>query len=131
MLVPNPKGGYSFLKGIAPYSAGVVANTDFEIERARMAKPLPVAESFARLDTHLARLGRPPQALCGMELRSPSPFTFSGFSDFNASYIHLLEKRNILVRRLEPRSPDECRARDRRAVRAGRVCFFVHHTVAG
>jgi hypothetical protein len=102
MLVPNFAGGYSFLKGIAPYSAGAVANTGFEIERARMAKPLPFAEAFARLDTHLARLRRPAQALCGMELRSPSPFTFKGFNDFNAGYVHLLEKRNILVSGLNP-----------------------------
>jgi hypothetical protein len=102
MLVPNPKGGYSFLKGIAPYSAGAVANADFEIERARMAKPLPVAEAFARLDAHLVALGRPPQALCGMELRSPRPFTFQGFNDFNAVYVHYLDKRNILVGGLNP-----------------------------
>ena len=102
MLVPNPKGGYSFLKGIAPYSGGVVANADFEIERVRMARPLPVAQAFALLDAHLAARGRPPQALCGMELRSPSPFTFQGFNDFNAGYVHYLEKRNILVSGLNP-----------------------------
>ncbi len=102
MLVSNPKGGYSFLKGIAPYSAGVVANTDFEIERARMATPLPIPEAFARLDAYLAALGRTPQALCGMELRSPRPFTFAGFNDFNAGYVHLLEKRNIFVNGLNP-----------------------------
>src|SRR5580658_1515688 len=102
MLVANPKGGYSFLKGIAPYSAGAVANADFEIERARLAKPLPLAEAFVRLDAHLAALGRTPQALCGMELRSPRPFTFKGFNDFNAGYVHLLEKRNMLVGGLNP-----------------------------
>jgi hypothetical protein len=102
MLVPNPQGGYSFLKGIAPYSAGVIASPDFEIERVRLAKPLPVAEAFARLDRHLAGLGRPAQALCGMELRSPRPFTFKGFNDFNAGYVHFLEKRRILVGGLNP-----------------------------
>jgi hypothetical protein len=102
MLIPNPKGGYSFLKGIAPYSAGAVASAGFEIERARLAKPLPVPQAFARLDAHLATLGRPPQALCGMELRSPSPFTFKGFNDFNAGYVHFLDKRNILVSGMNP-----------------------------
>ena len=102
MLVVNPKGGYSFLKGIAPYSAGVVANVDFEVERARLSKPLPVADAFARLDAHLTTLGRPSQALCGMELRSPRPFTFDGFNAFNAGYVHFLEKRNILVNGLNP-----------------------------
>jgi hypothetical protein len=102
MLVPNPQGGYSFLKGIAPYSAGVVASAGFEIERARLAKPLPVAAAFARLDAHLSALRRPPQALCGMELRSPQPFTFAGFNTFNASYVHFLEQRRILVDGLNP-----------------------------
>jgi hypothetical protein len=102
MLVPNPPGGYSFLKGIAPYSGGVVANPDFQIERARLAKPLPVGEAFGRLDTHLAALNRPAHALCGMELRSPSAFTFQGFNDFNAGYVHFLEQRKILVNGLNP-----------------------------
>jgi hypothetical protein len=102
MLVPNPQGGYSFLKGIAPYSAGVIAGAGFEIERARLAKSLPITEAFARLDAHLSALGRPPQALCGMELRSPQPFTFAGFNAFNASYVHFLEQRRILVNGLNP-----------------------------
>ena len=102
MLIPNPKGGYSFLKGLAPYSAGTVANSGFEIERARLARPLPLAGAFTRLDAHLAALGRPPQALCGMELRSPKPFTFEGFNSFNAGYVHFLEKRNILINGLNP-----------------------------
>jgi hypothetical protein len=102
MLIPNPKGGYSFLKGIAPYSAGAVAGAGFEIERVRFAKPLPLAAAFPRLDAHLSALHRPPQALCGMELRSPKPFTFDGFNSFNAGYVHFLEKRNVLVNGLNP-----------------------------
>lgn len=102
MLVSNPKGGYSFLKGISPYSAGVVATPDFEIRRARLSKPLPVGEAFALLDAHLAAAGRPPQALCGIELRSPRPFTFKGFNDFNAGYVQHLESRKILMNGLNP-----------------------------
>jgi hypothetical protein len=102
MLIPNPQSGYSFLKGIAPYSGGVVAHAGFEIERARLAKPLPIADAFARVDSHLASLSRPSQALCGMELRSPRPFTFHGFSEFNAGYVGFLEKRKILVAGLNP-----------------------------
>jgi len=79
-----------------------VANTDFEIERARLAKPLPVAQALERLDARLGALGRPPQALCGIELRSPRPFTFKGFDEFNAGYVHLLENRDILVGGLNP-----------------------------
>jgi hypothetical protein len=102
MLIPTPNGGYSFLRGISPYSAGVVANADFEIERVRLAKPLPVPEAFSLLDARLATLGRPPQALCGMELRSPTPFTFKVFDEFNAEYVHFLEQRKILISGLNP-----------------------------
>jgi hypothetical protein len=67
-----------------------------------LSKPLPLADAFARVDAHLAHLGRPSQALCSMELRSPQPFTFQGFAEFNAKYIAFLEKRNILVDGLNP-----------------------------
>jgi hypothetical protein len=102
MLIENQKGDYSFLKGLAPYSAGVVARSGFQIEHARLAKPLPVAAAFDRVDAHLKAMGRPAQALCGMELRSPKPFTFQGFGDFNAGYVKYLEKRGILVDGLNP-----------------------------
>ena len=102
MLVPNPKGGYSFLKGNAPYSGGVVASAGFEIEHALLEQPLPVAKAFEAVDAHLWKLGRPPQALCGMELRSPAPFSFQGFNDFNGKYVRYLEKRGILHDGLNP-----------------------------
>src|SRR4051794_38254699 len=102
MLIENPKGGYSFLKGIAPYSAGVVSSPGFRIEHARLSKPLPVATAFDRIDAHLKSIGRPAQALCGMEIRSPKPFTFQGFNDFNAAYVKYLEKRGILHDGLNP-----------------------------
>lgn len=102
MLITNRIGGYSFLKGIAPYSAGVVANDGVEIERARLTTPLPLATTFKRIDVHLASLDRPPQALCAMELRSPRPFTFQGFNEFNAGYVRYLETRGILVNGLNP-----------------------------
>ncbi|MEP6539406.1 MAG: RidA family protein [Bryobacteraceae bacterium] len=102
MLIENTKGGYSFLKGSAPYSAGVVASSGFRIEHARLSKPLPIAAAFERIDAHLKALGRPSQALCAMELRSPKPYTFQGFGDFNAGYVKFLEKRDIPVNGLNP-----------------------------
>lgn len=102
MLIENRAGGYSFLKGLAPYSAGVVANAGFQIERARLVKPLPISAAFDRVDAHFKTIGRPSQALCGMELRSPRPFTFQGFNHFNGGYVKYLEKRRILVDGLNP-----------------------------
>ncbi len=102
MLIENAKGGYSFLKGIAPYSAGAVAMPGFQIEHARLAKPVAIGAGFEQVDTHLKAIGRSPRTLCGMELRSPRPFTFQGFNDFNAGYVKHLEKRDILVDGLNP-----------------------------
>ncbi len=82
MRIENKRGNYAFIKGIAPYSAGGAALADFEVEHARLHPWLPLRKGFEAVDAHLRKLGRPRQALCGMELRSPEPFTFKGFADF-------------------------------------------------
>src|SRR5262249_59389402 len=46
--------------------------------------------------------GRPLQAMCGMELRSPKPFSFSGFNQFNAGYIDVLKKWNLHLDGMNP-----------------------------
>jgi len=89
-------GGYRFLPGVAPYSAGVVAMPGFEIERVRFDAPLPVEEGFRRIKTHLAALGRPPAAFCACELRSPAPFSEAGFAEFNRGYVSVLERWGIV-----------------------------------
>lgn len=102
MLIANPKGHYSFVKGIAPYSAGAVAQAGYEIEHARFAHPAPLSQGFDAVEAHLKKLGRPRQALCGIELRSPKPFTFRGFNEFNAGYVDVLKKWEILLDGLNP-----------------------------
>lgn len=102
MLVENKRGGYSFLKGISPYSAGAVALPGFAIEHARLRVPLAVAAGFEAIDVHLKSLGRPRVALCGIELRSPTPFTFQGFADFNAGYVSILKNWELLQDGLNP-----------------------------
>lgn len=37
-------------------------------------------------------MGRPKTALCACELRSPRPFSFAGFGDFNRGYVAVLEQ---------------------------------------
>ncbi len=91
-----PDGGYRFVSGVAPYSAGVVAMPGFEIERVRFDAPIPVEEGFHRIKTHLAALGRPPAAFCACELRSPKPFSEAGFADFNRGYISVLERWGLV-----------------------------------
>ncbi|MBI4910166.1 MAG: hypothetical protein HY820_41495 [Acidobacteria bacterium] len=102
MLIDNPRGGFAFLKGISPYSAGAVSLPGFTIEHARFLRPLPLKTGFDAVDAHLKRLKRPRQALCGMELRSPKPFTFAGFNQFNAGYIDILKQWDIPFNGLNP-----------------------------
>ena len=97
MLLKNSLGHYHFWKGIAPYSAGVVADPGYEIVHVRFAQPLPLAAGLARVRTEVAAAGRPIHALCAMALRSPRPFTFTGFNEFNAGYVKMLVAWGLLV----------------------------------
>jgi hypothetical protein len=102
MLLPNPRGGYSFLKGISPYSAGVVAAPDFAIIHVRLSRPIPWRAGFERIDALLHGAGRPRAALCAMALRSPKPFTFAGFNEFNGGYVEVLKSWDLMVDGVNP-----------------------------
>jgi hypothetical protein len=91
-LIPFPDGGFSFLEGVFPYSQGVIALPAFAIERVRLARPLPVARGFEFIANHLKKNQRPLTAFCACELRSPKPFSFSGFGDFNKGYVEVLKQ---------------------------------------
>lgn len=101
-LSENKRGGFRFLRGIAPYSSGAVALPDYEVVHATLLRPPPYEKGFDLIDQHLQQQRRPGQALCGVELRSPKPFTFGGFIEFNGGYIRQLERRRILVDGLNP-----------------------------
>ncbi len=102
MLLTNAGGGYSFIKGLAPYSAGVVAASGFAIEHVRFPHPIPWREGFQRVEAHLRSARRPRQALCAVALRSPKPFSFGGFNQFNADYADLLKSWGLMVDGLNP-----------------------------
>lgn len=97
MLISNPSGNYRFVKGISAYSSGVIADPGYEIAHATLAAPVPLRDGFEVVKKHLANSGRPVQALCAIELRSPRPFPFDGFSAFNATYGAILEEADLLV----------------------------------
>jgi hypothetical protein len=101
-IVPFADGGFDFLEGVFPYSQGVIARDGFAIERARFARPLPLARGFAAIEAHLAALGRPRTALCAAELRSPKPFRFEGFREFNRGYVAVLEQWGLVRSGLNP-----------------------------
>ena len=95
-------GGYRFLPGISPYSCGVVSAPGFEISHMTFRHPVPYELGFELIEQHLKMQGRPKAALCGIELRSPRPFTFSGFAEFNAEYSKILEDWGLFVDGINP-----------------------------
>jgi hypothetical protein len=86
------EGGYRYIKAVFQYSGGVAALPGFEIERARLARPLPLEEGFAFVEKYLSSLKRPLHAFAACELRSPAPFTEQGFKEFNLLYSRTLER---------------------------------------
>jgi hypothetical protein len=102
MLTDNPKGNFRFITGIAPFSFGVVANPGYEIVHVTFHPLPPLQRGFTLIERHLQSLQRPLQALCGMELRIPSPLSPKGFDEFNQPYIEKLASWNVLVDGLNP-----------------------------
>ena len=101
-LIHFPDGGYAFLKGGFPYSQGVKALQGYTIERVRFAQPVPVVQGFAAIEQRLSEHGRPRTALCAAELRSPAPFSMSGFRAFNEVYVEVLKRWNLYREGLNP-----------------------------
>lgn len=86
------KGGYRYLPAVFQYSSGVAAEPGFLLERARLARALPLAAGFALVERHLGSLGRPSTAFAACELRSPAPFSEEGFHAFNREYVKTLAR---------------------------------------
>jgi len=95
-------GGYRYISAVFQYSGGVAAEPGFEIERARLASPVPIAEGFKAVEAHLKAIGRPSTAFAACELRSPAPFTEQGFIDFNRHYVQTLERWGIYKDEINP-----------------------------
>ncbi|WP_435006162.1 2-amino-5-chloromuconate deaminase CnbZ [Tundrisphaera lichenicola] len=101
-LIDHPRGDYRFLPGIAPYSCGVASVPGFEIVHVTLQIPVPYLTGFLVIEKHLNESGRSKQALCGIELRSPSPFSFEGFAEFNRNYARILEGWGLFVEGANP-----------------------------
>lgn len=95
-------GGYRYLSAVFQYSSGVAAEPGFAIERARLTRPVPIAEGFLAVEAHLRALGRPSTAFAACELRSAAPFTEQGFIDFNRHYVKTLERWGIYKDEVNP-----------------------------
>ena len=102
MILSNPQGGYKFLRGAKPYSAGVIAADGFSIESVRLSTTIPWKAGFELLDGYLRAVGRPRASVCAIGLRSPAAFSFQGFKEFNDGYVDVLKSWDILVDGVNP-----------------------------
>jgi hypothetical protein len=89
-------GNYRFIEGVSQYSGGVAAHSGYRLERVRFAQPLPLAEGFVRIASHIRALGRPITAFAACELRSPAPFSEEGFVTFNKAYTETIKGWGLL-----------------------------------
>jgi hypothetical protein len=98
-LLDNPQGGYRVLPAGPVFCAGVIPAEGYEIVHALLSPWIPLKDAWGFIETYLKAIGRPVQALSGMELRIPHQLSFEGFRDFNAPYVEQLEKWNLLLGR--------------------------------
>ncbi len=101
-MISRPDGGFRFLPGSPVFAGGAVAEPGFAVEHALLARWLPLEQGYAVVERHLRSLGRPMQALCGMELRLPRQLTPDQFTAFNAPYVARLDAWGITHERLNP-----------------------------
>lgn len=102
MTATIDRDGYRYIPGPFQYSAGVAALPGFAIERVRFANPVPLMEGFRRIEAFLGDGGIPLTAFCACELRSPAPFTDTGFIAFNRDYVGTLERWGIFANDRNP-----------------------------
>jgi hypothetical protein len=95
-------GGYRFIKAVFQYSGGVAALPGHRIVRVRFRQPVALNDGFRRIEAVLRAAGRPLTALCACELRSPAPFSESGFRQFNEIYAGTLQRWRIYDGKVNP-----------------------------
>lgn len=101
-MISRPDGGFRFLPGSPVFAGGAVAEPGFAIEHALLARWLPLEQGYAAVERHLRAIGRPMQALCGMQLRLPRQLTPDQFTEFNAPYVARLDAWGVTHERLNP-----------------------------
>jgi hypothetical protein len=101
-VLPFKAGGYRFVEGVFQYSAGVAAEAGHRILRVQFRMPVPLEEGFRRVEKIITTAGRPLAAFCACELRSPAPFTETGFAAFNRTYVGTLERWSIYDGKTNP-----------------------------
>jgi hypothetical protein len=88
-------GNYRYIPAVFQYSGGVVADPGHRLERVTFHRPLPLAEGFRAIAEIIGAAGRPLTAFAHCELRSPAPFTETGFTAFNEVYVGTLTEWGV------------------------------------
>src|SRR6187399_431746 len=83
MILQSARGNYSFLKGGPAFSGAVVADEGYSIVHVTLLNPPPVTDGFDFIAGYLKAQGRPAQAVCSIELRSPRRLSATEFAEFN------------------------------------------------
>jgi hypothetical protein len=84
-------GGYEFIPGLPFASNGVVASPGMSIQRGIFAEPILLPDGYDAVRAYLEGLGRPLQALCGLDLQLPATRTLQDFVVFNGEYLAQLD----------------------------------------
>jgi len=74
----------------------------FEIVRTTFRQPRPFGDALREIRRRLEKAGRPIQALCGLELRSPRVPTPPEFVAMNEVYVAQLSQLGLLIDRAVP-----------------------------
>jgi hypothetical protein len=93
--VPFAPGNYRYIPSVFQYSGGAAADPGYSIERVSFRTPIPLAEGFSRVEQIIQERNRPLTSFCACELRSPAPFSESGFRAFNEIYVGTLARWGI------------------------------------
>ena len=101
-LIERPAGGYRLLPGGPVFAGGAVAAEGFEVVHAVLKPWLPLEDGYALVEAHLAALGRPMQAMCGLELRLPRQLSMDEFRAFNQPYVERLVRWGLLFDGVNP-----------------------------
>jgi hypothetical protein len=100
--VDFPAGNYRFIPSVFQYSAGAAALPGYHVERVTFRTPVPLVEGFRRIAAMITAAGRPLTAFCACELRSPAPFSDSGFRAFNEVYVETLREWGLFDGKTNP-----------------------------
>jgi len=125
--VLHPGASFRYLPAITAYSAGFATTDGFEITALRLHDCPTLAIGFERIDKEIQRRGLTPNALAGLQLRSPGVFSFEGFAEFNDEYRQSLIKRGLIIDGVNPISRTNVIPIDQGpAVPTIAVAFIVH-----